>query len=193
MNKREKILLAAFAAMFLVIVGGGLMTFAVKHYREVKIENEKLESRIATMTRDIAQGADWKGRAEFVETNIPAFNSLEEARGKLMEAVLERAKTAGVAIAAKEFIEQAKPAAALTDEPQEQPAFYSRTTVKITLTEAQEKALFAWIFSMQEPRSFLGITRFLMSPAGKGKSVNCEIEITQFYREGQAPKLTKAN
>ncbi len=193
MNKREKILLAGFGVLFLVIVGGGLTTFAVKHYREVNAENAELEGRIATMTRDIAQGADWKGRAEFVEENIPVFNSLEEARGKLMEAVQERAKAAGVTISSREYIEQLKPAASLADEPAERPAFYNRTTVKLTLAEAQEKALFAWMFSLQEPKSFLGITRFMMSPAGKGKSVNCEVEITQFYREGQAPKLTKAN
>jgi hypothetical protein len=32
-----------------------------------------------------------------------------------------------------------------------------------------------------------------MAPTGKGKTVNCEIEITQFYREGHAAKLTNAD
>ena len=39
-------------------------------------------------------------------------------------------------------------------------------------------------------KAFLGVTRLRMSPTGEGKSVNCELEVTQFYRESSETKLT---
>jgi hypothetical protein len=73
------------------------------------------------------------------------------------------------------------------------PGFFEKASIKITLNGVKEKELFAWMHSIQQPKSFLGITRLQIVPANQGKTVNCEVDITQFYREGQAPKLTKAN
>lgn len=193
MNKREKILLMTFALLFGGIVGGGLVTYSVKNYREVSAENESLRQRVDEMTTSIAQGADWKGRSEWVENNMPAFGSLEDARQRLLEVVQNQARKAGVAIGGKEFIEQARALVGPDGEAAQPAAYFDRATVKVTLAGVKEQQLFAWMHGLQEPKSFLGITRFQIAPSGQGKTVNCEVEITQFYREGQAPKLTHSN
>ena len=194
MKKREKALLVVFAIMFGVIVGGGLLTYSLKNYRSLSGENENLGKRVAEMTRNIAQGAEWQGRADWADTNAPSFASLEEARGKLLEIVQAQAQKASITVGGKEFIEQAKAVAGLDGETLEPQGYFDKASVKITLNGVKEEQLFAWMFALQEPKSFLGITRFQMAPSGQGKTVNCEVEITQFYREGAAAaKLTKVN
>ncbi len=194
MKKREKILLVVFAVFFTVIVGGGLLTYSLKNYRSVSDENEKLRKRVSDMTRDIAQGAEWQGRATWADTNAPSFASLEEARGKLLEIVQAQAQKAGVTVGGKEFIEQAKAITALDGTSLEPQGYFDKASVKITLSGVTEEKLFAWMYALHEPKSFLGITRFQMVPSGQGKTVNCEVEVTQFYREGGAAgKLTRLN
>lgn len=194
MKKREKALLVVFAILFGVIVGGGLLTYSLKNYRSISEENEKLRNRVAEMTRDIAQGSEWQGRADWADNNIPTFASLEEARGKLLEIVQAQAQKASITVGGKEFIEQAKAVAGLDGTVLEPQGYFDKASVKITLNGVKEQQLFAWMFALQEPKGFLGITRFQMVPSGQGKTVNCEVEVTQFYREGPAAaKLTKVN
>ena len=193
MKKREKALLVVFAILFGVIVGGGLLTYSLKNYRSISDENEKLRNRVAEMTRDIAQGSEWQGRADWADNNIPSFASLEEARGKLLEIVQAQAQKASITVGGKEFIEQAKAVAGLDGAVLESQGYFDKASVKITLNGVKEQQLFAWMFALQEPKGFLGITRFQMVPSGQGKTVNCEVEVTQFYREGPAAKLTKVN
>lgn len=193
MNKREKILLVAFSIMFGVIVGGGLLTWSLKSYTSISEENSKLRKRVADMTRNIAQGAEWQGRSDWADNNVPSFGSVEEARGKLLEVVQACAQKESVTITSKEFIEQAKPVTALDGSTIEQAGYFDKASVKLTLNGVKEEPLCKWMFALQEPRSFLGITRFQMEPTGKDRTVNCEIEVTQFYRAGGAgTKLSKA-
>lgn len=196
MNKREKVLLIAFAILFGVIVGGGALTWSLKSYTALSGENAKLRKRVADMTKNIAQGAEWQGRADWAESNVPGFGSVEEARSKLLEVVQATAQKESVTITGKEFIEQAKPTMAADGSAIEQSGYFDKATVKLTINGVKEQQLFAWMFALQEPKSFLGITRFQMEPSNQNKTVNCEVEITQFYRQRDpiAPnKLTKAN
>ena len=57
----------------------------------------------------------------------------------------------------------------------------------------KEQPLFEWMHKLQAPEGFLGITRLQITPAGEGKTVNVEAEITQFYREKGPAKFSKAN
>lgn len=194
MKNREKVLLVLFAILFGVIVGGGLLTYSLKNYSSISGENDKLRKRVAEMTKNIAQGAEWQGRSDWADNNVPSFGSLEEARSKLLEVVQACAQKESVTVSGKEFIEQAKAIAGLDGTVPEQQGYFDKATVKLTLNEVKEEQLCKWMFALQEPRSFLGITRFQMVPTGKGKTVNCEVEVTQFYREGgAATKLSKAN
>lgn len=194
MKNRKKLLLILFAVLFGVIVGGGLLTYSLKNYRSISDENAKLRKRVAEMTRNIAQGAEWQGRNDWADNNVPSFGSLEEARSKLLEVVQACAQKENVTITGKEFIEQAKAVTALDGTTLDQPGYFDKASVKLTLNGVKEEQLCKWMFALQEPRSFLGITRFQMEPTGKDKTVNCEIEVTQFYREGgSATKLSKAH
>ena len=65
--------------------------------------------------------------------------------------------------------------------------------MKITLAGIQEQAFFGWLHALQQPQSFLGITRMQINPSGTNKTINAEVEFTQFYREKSAPKVSKAN
>lgn len=193
MKPRERLLLIVFSALFLCIVGGGLMMFSLKHYRSVVQENDQLRDRLAQMQSAISQGAEWQRRSDWLQANMPAFSSQQEASARLLDVVQKEASKAGVSIASKEFINRPKPVmadGAPSDEPE---GYFDNTAVRLTLTGVKEKELFAWIHAMQSPTSLLGITRFQINPSGQGKTVNCEIDITQYYRENQAPKLTRAN
>lgn len=194
MKNREKALLVVFAILFGFIVGGGLLTYSLKNYRSISEENAKLRKRVTEMTRNIAQGAEWQGRSDWADNNVPSFGSLEEARSKLLEVVQACAQKESVTVSGKEFIEQAKAIAGLDGTVPEQQGYFDKASVKLTLNGVKEEQLYKWMFALQEPRSFLGITRFQMVPSGQGKTVNCEVEVTQFYREGPAAaKLSKAN
>lgn len=193
MKPRERVLLVVFSVLFLFIVGGGLMMLSLKHYRTVVQENEQLRIRLAQMQSAISQGQEWQRRSDWLQAHMPAFGSQQEASTRLLDVVQKEASKAGVSIASKEFINRPK---SMTPDgiPSDLPAgYFDSTAVRLTLTGVKEKELFAWIHAMQQPASLLGITRFQINPSGQGKTVNCEIDITQYYRENQAPKLTRAD
>ena len=192
MKSREKILLLVFCVLFGVIIGGGVLLFSVRKYREIATDNEDLRDRIALMEITIAHGEEWESKSEWVQDNVPSFTSREEASSKLIAAIQKEAQAAGVTIAAKEFLDEEKTLGA--DDGEAAPErLFEKAAIKITVTGVSEKALYTWMHALQQPKSFLGITRLQIVPATQGKAVNCEVDIAQFYRAGQQPKLTKVN
>ena len=75
MKKSEKVLLTAFAVMFLVIVGGGGGTLAFRNYLEVREEVESLRVRLAEMNLAVSQGAAWAEKHDWLDENIPGYTS----------------------------------------------------------------------------------------------------------------------
>ena len=65
-------------------------------------------------------------------------------------------------------------------------------TVKLSITSANEEKLFAWMHALQQPERFLGVTKLHLSLAPEGRTVNADIEVTQFYREQPGAKIVKA-
>jgi hypothetical protein len=63
--------------------------------------------------------------------------------------------------------------------------------VKLTFTDASEEQLFKWMHSLYAMKHFIGITRMAMTPSPQGKSVNCDVDITQFYQQTTPQKLSK--
>ena len=127
-----------------------------------------------------------------MQSNVPVFGSRQEASSRLIETIQKQAQATGITISGKEFLDREIIAA--PDNPDAPPpGFFEKAAIKVTLNGVKEKELFAWMHAIQQPKSFLGITRLQIVPANQGKTVNCEVDIAQFYREGQAPKLTKAN
>ncbi len=191
MKKRERILLGVFAALFLVIIGGGLLAYAVDQYRALGEENDGLRGRLAEMRLAISEGAEWQRRSAWLEQHVPLFTSRQEASARLLEVLQKEADRVGLTIAGKEFMEAAK----LPDvdgQPAEETGYFDHASVKISLTNVQEKALFTWMHALQQPGAFLGVTRFQMNPSGQSKGVHVEVEITQYYRQKSPSKLTSA-
>lgn len=193
MKRSEKILLAVFAALFVVIVGGGLLFWAVGNYRSILEENNGLSRRVTEMNEEIAQGAEWQRRSAWLENHVPAFASRQDASSRLLEAVQREASKVGLSIAGKEFLEAPR----LSDadagaEAAGTGGYFDQASVKITLSGAREKALFTWLHALQQPAAFLGVTRLQINPGGQGKAVNVEVEITQYYREKPAAKVSTA-
>ncbi|MDZ4403819.1 hypothetical protein [Prosthecobacter sp.] len=193
MKKSEKVLLGVFAFLFLALVGGGGLTFAFKNYMAIREENESLRDRLADMNLAVSQGADWADKYGWLEETVPGFTSRQEASAKLLEAITGEAEKLGLSIGGKEFLEEARALGPDGLPLDENLGYFDQAAVKITLTGVPEKAFFAWLHALQQPKSFLGITRLQINPSGTNKTVNCEVEFTQFYREKTVPKVTKTN
>ncbi len=192
MKRSERILLGIFAVVFLVIIGGGLLTFGVNNYREITEENERLRDRLIDMNQAIAQGTEWQRRSEWLESNAPTFPSRQDASAKLLDAIQKEAEKAVLTISGREFLEPLKQLGPDGLPAEEVAGYFDQATVKLTINGAKEQALFAWMHALQQPQSFLGVTRFQMNPSGQNKTVNLEVEVTQFYREKPVAKLTSA-
>lgn len=195
MKPSEKRLLIVFAIVFTVIVGGGLLTFGLRNYREIGSEIDTLQSRLVEMNGAIEQGEDWQRKADWLEEHVPSFGSRQEASAKLMETVTKEAETAGIKLASREFIEQVRQLGpdGLPLEDEGSTGFFDQASMKLTLTGVKEEAFFKWLHALQNPTNFMGVTRLQINPASQGKTVNVEVDITHYYRESQAPKLTKVN
>lgn len=192
MKRSEKILLTLFGVLFLVIIGGGAMAMSFKHYLAVREENEGLRDRIIEMNEAIAQGSEWQRRHDWLDKRVPGFSSRQEASTRLLETLQREADKLSLALAGKEFLEPVKTLGPDGLPVEEEGGYFDQASVKVTLTKVKEQPFFTWLHSMQTPDSFLGITRLLITPAGEGKTINVEAEITQFYREKAPAKISKA-
>lgn len=185
MKRSERMLLGVFALLFLVIVGGGGLSFGWSRYRSVQAETERLRDRLAEMNLAVTQGAEWQRRSEWLDANVPVLASRQQASARLLEAIQKEAEQTGLAIAGREFLEV--PAGGNSEDSadggQTVSGYFDRATVRVTLNAAQEKAFFSWMHALQQPGRFLGVTRLLVNPSGKGKTINAEVEVTLFYRE----------
>lgn len=193
MKKSEKVLLGVFAFLFLVIIGGGGLMYAFRNYMAIREENDTLRDRLADMNLAISQGAEWADRYAWLEENCPNFTSTQEASAKLLEVITAEAEKMGVSIGGKEFIEAARVLGPDGLPLEENLGYFDKATVKITLAGVQEQAFFGWLHALQQPKSFLGITRMQINPSGTNKTINAEVEFTRFFREKSAPKVSKAN
>lgn len=193
MKKSEKILLGVFAFLFLAIVGGGGLTYAFKNYMAIREENDTLRDRLGEMNLAISQGADWADKYGWLEDHCPNFTSRQEASAKLLECVTAEAEKMSLTIGGKEFIEEARVLGPDGLPLEENLGYFDKATVKITLASVQESAFFTWLHALQKPDSFIGVTRMQINPSGTNKTINAEVEFTQFYREKSTPKVSKAH
>lgn len=193
MKKSEKVLLGVFAFLFLAIIGGGGLMYAFNNYTAIREENDTLRDRLADMNLAISQGADWADKYGWLEEHCPNFTSRQEASAKLLEVITAEAEKKGISIGGKEFIEAVRVLGPDGLPLEETLGYFDKATVKITLAGIQEQAFFGWLHALQQPQSFLGITRLQINPSGTNKTINAEVEFTQFYREKSAPKVSKAN
>jgi hypothetical protein len=193
MKRSEKILLSVFAVLFLVIIGGGAVAMGVKHYLSLLEENDGLRSRIIEMNDAISQGAEWQRRHDWLDQSVPSFTSRQEASSKLLETLQKEADKLALTFADRQFLEPVKTMGPDGLPLEEEGGYHDQAAVKVTLSKVKEQAAFAWMHALQTPVNFLGITRLQISPAGEGKTVNIEAEITQFYREKAPTKISKAD
>jgi hypothetical protein len=191
MKKSEKVLLGLFAALFVLIVGGGGLMLGVNKWRSISQENDKLRNRLVEMNLAITQGADWQRKSDWIEENVPSLGSRQEASSRLLDTIQTQAAEMSITLSSKEFVDQRR-VIGEDGQPEEASGYFDQATVRVTLLEVSEEALFKWLYSLTEPKQFLGVTRLQITPTGQGKLVNCEVELTQFYREKTAPKLTRA-
>ncbi len=193
MKRSEKMLLGVFGALFvcIVLVGGGM--FAFRNYLDVRDEVDLLRGRLSSMNLAVSQGAVWAERSAWIEGHVPSFTSHKDASARLLETVTQKARAHGMIISTTELIEQAKGIGADGELVEEQERHFDQASIKTTLTAVSEEPFFAWLHDLQSPESFLGVTRLQINPSGTSKTINVEIEFTQFYHEKSAPKVTKAN
>lgn len=192
MKKSEKVLLGIFAAIFIgiALIGGG--TLALRTYFEVKDEVGLLRDRLGSMNLAVSQGAEWAEKNTWLEENAPGFTSNKDASAKLLETVTAAAQKHDLTIGGTELLERTR--AIGTDGlpiEDEDEAHFEKASIKTTLTGVTEQAFFTWLHTLQQLKSFIGITRLQINPSGSNKTINAEVEFTQFYHEKTAPKVTK--
>lgn len=194
MKKSEKALLGIFAVLLggFALLGGG--TLALRTYFEVKDEITLLRDRLGSMNLAVSQGAEWAGRHDWLDENAPSFTSNKEASAKLLDAITQAGQKQSLDIGTPQFLE---PAASIGPDglpaEDEEESHFDKSAVKTILTGVSEQAFYAWLQELQQPKNFIGITRLQINPSGTNKTINAEVEFTQFYREKTAPKVTKAN
>ncbi len=189
MKQSERMLLTIFAVVFGLIVGGGVLTYFFKTYNKIAAERDRLEARFGEMTTALAMSSDWQKRSDWLEQNTPKFGSNEQASSKLFEMAQKEAGEASLKIAAREMIPQRVPGEG------ESVGYFDKATVKLTFTEVQEQPFFKWLYNvtMAHPKALVGVTRLVVSPSPAGKSINAEVELTQFYAQSNQPKLTRVD
>lgn len=188
MKQSEKILLTVFVFAFLLLVGGGGVKYAYNHYMAIREENETLSNRIADMDYAISKGTEWAEKYNWIEEHIPSFSSHEEASSKLLGVISTQAEKRGLGIGGKEFIEESREIGPDGLPVDANLGYFNCAKVKITITGALEKVFYQWLEDIQQAKLFIGVTRLLINPAGSNKTVNCEVEFTQFYRESKPIK-----
>jgi len=188
MKKSEKVLLSIFACLFLLIVGGGVLTYFFNTWRGIAEEKERLALRLDEMTSALARSTEWQKRSEWLDEHTPKFGSNEQASSKLFELAQKEAEAAGLKIATREMVAQGIP-----QEDEEQGRF-DKASVRFTFAEAPEEQFFKWMYQLTfgAPSNFIGVTHLRLSPAPSGKMVNAEIELTQFYLSSSPANLTRA-
>ena len=186
MKRSEKMLLMAFATMFLIIVGGSFGKYAFTNYRKVTDETARLKTTLSTMATTIAQGSEWQKRSDWLEAKVPKFASHEQASTVLFDVLQKEASTAGLKIANRELLAQRIP------QDGESLGYFDKAAVKLTFTDVKEEDLFKWMHAIYGLKKFIGFTR-LQVTANQGRTVGCEVEVTQFYREAPGQKLSKAH
>lgn len=192
MKRSERLLLGVFGLLFIVIVGGGALTFGINHYRDIQEESARLTDRLIEMNQAVTEGSEWQRRSDWLEAHVPSFPSRQEASSKLLDALQKEAEKAGVTLTGREFLEKRPGPEVDGADAEPDTSYFDQATVRVTLTGAREQALFAWMHALQQPERFLGVTRLQINPSGQGKTVHVEAEVTQFYREKPAGKLTSA-
>jgi hypothetical protein len=187
MKKSEKILLAIFSMMFVIIVGGGVVKWAWNTYQEVHADSARLRGKLQEMAANLSQSEEWKKRYDWLEESMPQFTGHEDASSKLFDAVQKQAETAGLSIGAREMLPQR------TLQEGESAGNYDQASVKLTFTDVGEKELFSWMhgLAVEKPHKFIGITRMQLQPGGKEHTVSCEVDVTQFFISTEAPKVAK--
>lgn len=191
MKQSEKLLLGIFAGLLLILVGGGGVLFAYRNYAEIHDEVAQLADQLENMRSQVASGEKWAARQAWIDENLPEFGARQEASTKLYEAVQAEAEKAGVSLLGREILEptQALGPDGLPLDEEEQVNAFDRAAVKITLNGVKEEEFYQWLHALQQPKSFIGITRLQITP--NSKSINAEVEFTQFYRLKEQ-KVTKA-
>lgn len=193
MKRSEKVLLSVFAVLFLVIIGGGAVAMGVRHYLGLLEENDRLRGRVLEMNEAIAQGSEWQRRHHWLEESTPGFSSRQEAASTLLETIQKEADKLSLSFTDRQFLEPVKTMGADGLPIGEAGGYFDQAAVRVTLSKVKEKEVFAWMHALQAPGNFLGVTRLQITPAGEGRTVNIEAEITQFYREKAPSKLSKAD
>ena len=188
MKKSEKFLLTVFVFAFLILVGGGGVKYGYNNYMAIREENESLANRIEDMNHAISKGTEWAEKYSWIEDHIPAFSSHEEASSKLLGVISTQAAKRGLGIGGKEFIEESKEIGPDGLPVEANLGYFNRAKVKITITGALEKVFYQWLEDIQQAKLFIGVTHLLINPVGSNKTVNSEVEFTQFYRDGKQGK-----
>jgi hypothetical protein len=180
LSRRESILVALFAALFLVLVGGGLVLAGLRSLSGLMRENEALAERAAALQRAVDDRAIWEARDAWLNKHTEMFRSREDASAALLGHLETLASEAGMQLTGREIL-GADPETSDPGMEGETASYFRKATIRVRVQGEPEKVL-TWLHGLQDPGRLIGVTGETIDAEDR---LVAEIEVTKSYFEGE--------
>jgi hypothetical protein len=180
LSQRESILLAVFAVLLLLLVGGGLVWAGGRSLAGLIRENAALAERAANLQRAVDDRAVWEARDAWLNEHTDTFRSREDASAALLSHIETQARDAGMELTGREILGGGQEG---TDAAEEDASstYFQTATIRVRVQGEPEKVL-PWLHSLQQPERLIGVTAEVIDAEGE---FTAEIEVTKSYFEGE--------
>src|SRR5688572_14921370 len=110
LTPRERLLLIAFSSLFIVLIGGALVTAGVRTLSGLRQENALLSLRLDSLQAAVDQRPLWEQRDTWLNEHTTAFRTREEAAAVLLNWINNWAGQANIELLNREIVEAAQSA-----------------------------------------------------------------------------------
>ena len=179
LTQRETKLLVAFASLFVVLIGGGLVWSGIQSLSGIVQGNAELAQRVDALQTAVDNRSVWESRDQWLNEHTETFQSREDAAAALLNHIEECARNADMQLTGREIVEAPEPEAG--SEGEAEPRYFRTATIRVKVSDTQEKVL-SWIHSLQQPDLLIGVTGEVIDA---GEEFTAEIDVTKSYFEGK--------
>ncbi len=180
LTQRESMLLTAFAALFVLLAGGGLIWAGMNSLGGLLRENAGLEQRLRMLQSAVDDRATWEARNSWLDQHTDTFRSREDAAAALLSHIDTQARAAGMELIGREILGGGGDGPDATFDGEDQ-VYFQTASIRIRVRGEQEKVL-PWLHSLQQPERLIGVTGEVIDA---GEEFTAEIDVTKSYFEGE--------
>jgi len=117
LTQRETKLLVAFASLFVVLIGGGMVWSGIQSLSGIVQGNAELAQRVDALQTAVDHRAVWESRDQWLNEHTETFQSREDAAAALLNHIEECARDAEMQLTGREIVEAPEPEAGSEGEP----------------------------------------------------------------------------